>query len=143
MRRVVAVFAALAVTGISAFAADVGAGYAGVKPRVTRNEHGYVMEMVAEPFREGRVWEWNAFSISACPQKECYRLSGEIFFPSTDRPLDGGTLRLPGLSCGLVFTEAYQDGMDSSMYRVALVALDTAGKGCVSVPKEIAGFYRF
>jgi hypothetical protein len=104
-----------------------------------RNEHRFTLELI--PTKGG--WSAGAtFTISACPQARCFRISGPIKLPSNDGGLAEGSFSIAELDCEIHFLEVPRDGMDSGDLRVTPISSDQDGKGCASLPAGLAGLYR-
>ena len=74
MNRVITTVTALAITSIAAAANPVWTD-------VARNEHGYTLTLNYYNFVNGG-WRGDAgFSISACPQVQCFHFSGSALLP--------------------------------------------------------------
>jgi hypothetical protein len=85
-------------------------------------------------------WQGDAhFTISACPQPECFHLSGSLLFASSGHE---GYFPMARLRCDLHFEQVPRRGMDSGDYRVSLVSRAQTGNGCASVPNDLSGVYK-
>jgi hypothetical protein len=86
------------------------------------------------------------FTISECPQRECFHLSGLVKLPmkrSTSGAIQEGDLEIPGLACEIHILDVPKKIlMDSGDYRVTFVDSSRDGKGCASLPAGLIGFYQ-
>jgi len=92
---------------------------AGGLTEIARNEHNYTLKLDQRTFVKGN-WQGDAnFTISACPQPECFQLSGSLLFASGGHE---GSFPIPRLQCELHFEEVLRRGMNSGDYRVTMVS---------------------
>jgi hypothetical protein len=128
-------------------ATDIAAGIndssAPVMSELARNQHKFTMKFDYYNFINGG-WQGDArFTISACTQPSCFRLSGALNMPIN--PANGlaeGAYLLPGLPCALRFAELPNGAYDSGDYRITPISRDPAKKGCASLPAGLSGDYR-
>ncbi len=107
-----------------------------------RNPHKFTMKFDMTNFKNGD-WSGDAsFTISACPQKECFHLSGHGSFPTDPKSqLNEGTFPIPGMLCDLHFVEVPHQDIDSGDWRITPAGRNGAQKGCASLPTGLAGVY--
>ncbi|MEI9929750.1 MAG: hypothetical protein WDM89_04080 [Rhizomicrobium sp.] len=107
-----------------------------------RNPHNFILKLDMNNFNNGE-WSGDAtFTISACPQKTCYHLSGKASLPlSHSTSLNEGLFSIPGASCDLHFEEVPHDDMDSGDWRITPISRN-GKQGCASLPSGIAGVYK-
>ena len=136
MNRARIFVAALALTSVAASAAPV-------MSETARNPHNFTLKLDYDNFVKGE-WSGDAeFTIAACPEPSCFRLSGKASLPlNPSTSLNEGTFPIPRLACDLHFVEVPHDGMDSGDWRLTLSSRDHAGNGCASLPSGLAGVYR-
>jgi hypothetical protein len=136
MNRVITIVSTLAIIGNAAIADPV-------RTETARNRHNYTLKLDLYNFVNGG-WRGDAnFSISACPQAACFRLSGSISLPiNPSTGLNEGSFQVARLPCDLHFREVPRNGMDSGDWRVTLSSRDHSGKGCASLPASLTGVYR-
>jgi hypothetical protein len=117
-----------------------------VATETAQNTHNFVLTLAMRNFVKG-AWSGDAnFTISACPQAGCRQyLSGPIKIGSVSKNEVTdyeGFFPVAGSSCAVRFEQVSRGGMDSGDYRLTLVSKDKVGKGCSSLPAELAGVYK-
>ncbi len=110
-----------------------------------RNEHNYTLMLDDFSFINGG-WTGDAnLTISECPQKTCFHLSGPVKLPLTNGNNEG-YFAVTGLPCELHIVEVPRTvngySMDSGNWRVTFVSRSQDGKGCASLPPGLTGFYQ-
>ncbi len=131
------IFAALfALTASSGIAAANSESY------TARNPHKFTMTFAMINFVNGD-WKGDAnFTISACPEKSCFHLSGKGSFPTNPKSqLYEGIYAIPGMPCDLHFVEVPHGDYDSGDWRITPVVRNGMQNGCASLPAGFAGVY--
>ncbi len=107
-----------------------------------RNPHKFTMTFAMTNFVNGD-WKGDAsFTISACPEKSCFHLSGKGSFPTNPKSqLYEGTYAVPGMACDLHFVEVPHEDIDSGDWRITPVGRNGVQNGCASLPAGFAGVY--
>jgi hypothetical protein len=114
--------------------------------QAVRNEHNYILELDLPHNIPHGGWSGDvAFTISACPQAQCFHVSGRVSVPPFSMNRMEGSFPLAGLPCELHFQniprKVGQYYMDSPDWRVTLISRNESGNGCASLPPELAGDY--
>ena len=133
MKRTITLVAILA--GIAAYAAPA-------MSETAHNPHHFMLKFDYRNFVNGN-WSGDAeFTISACQEPNCFRLSGKASLPlSRTTGLNEGVFPIPRIACDLRFEEVPHDDMDSGDWRITLISRDHTANGCASVPAGLAGVY--
>lgn len=107
-----------------------------------QNEHNYTLSIDVINMVNGN-WSGDAvFKISACPEAQCFHVSGQASLPSTSGGPSEGSFSMTGLPCDLHFQEIIRNGMDSGDWRIKLISRNESGNGCASLPPDLAGDYK-
>ncbi len=114
-----------------------------VLTETARNPQNFVLKLDMVNLGQNG-WNGDAnFTLTACPQASCLRLSGPIkIVEDRQRHVTEGFYPVTGSPCVVHFEQMIRRGMDSGDYRLTLVSKDGAGKGCAALPADLQGVYR-